>query len=336
MQCPSLNELPSCQTNNKGWPWNKNSPRLFGTMSDGYVWPRMSVVTPSYNQGEFIEETIRSVLLQGYPDVEYIIIDGGSQDGSLKIIKKYEKWLKYWESKPDRGQAHAINKGWTRATGSIYLWLNSDDLLAPGSLICVAKEFYKHNAQWLCGGSLVIDETGRERQIMMPLYHKSLENMLTTWEQSSYSYPQMSTYVSANVVHSAGLLREDLNYVFDHEYWVRLVSLGYNPCLQNIILSRYRLHPKSKTVVDGPQFTKEAVQVAHEYANRFNLKTKAVRLSLARGHAIRLIDKLRQQSYAVSRWKLTFDLLKTFIIWPSLMIKRPTLELFLRLLKDYP
>jgi len=119
MRCPRLKDLPSPPHGKKGWPWTEETPPLPDTMPDGRPWPRISIVTPSYNQAEFIEETIRSVLLQGYPDIEYIIIDGGSTDGSVKIIKKYEPWLTYWVSEPDRGQSHAINKGMKRATGEI-------------------------------------------------------------------------------------------------------------------------------------------------------------------------------------------------------------------------
>src|SRR5688572_11561284 len=100
--------------------------------------PSITVITPSYNQGRYIEETIDSVLSQGYPSLEYIVIDGGSADNSVEIIRKYEPYLAYWVSEKDRGQAHAINKGLARSTGELWNWSNSDDVLAPGALHRVA------------------------------------------------------------------------------------------------------------------------------------------------------------------------------------------------------
>ncbi len=127
MSCPTLADLPSPPSNQTGWMWNEESSQLPENMPDGHQLPRITIVTPSYNQGQFLEATIRSVLLQGYPNLEYIIIDGGSSDNSVEIIRKYEPWLAYWVSEKDRGQAHAINKGFAHATGSIYAYLNSDD-----------------------------------------------------------------------------------------------------------------------------------------------------------------------------------------------------------------
>ena len=114
------------------------SSQLAEAMPDGKPWPRISVVTPSYNQGQFIEETIRSVLLQGYPNLEYIIVDGGSTDGSVEIVRRYGLWISSWSSERDNCQSEAINKGLRGATGEIVSWLNSDDLLTPGALHKVA------------------------------------------------------------------------------------------------------------------------------------------------------------------------------------------------------
>src|SRR5437870_1420981 len=144
MRCPTLNELPSPPPDKTGWPWTAETPPLPPARPDGSAWPRISIVTPSYNQGQFIEETIRSVLLQGYPDLEYTIIDGGSTDQSIEIIKKHEPWLTYWVSEQDRGQAHAINKGLSRSTGEIFQWINSDDVLLSGALFELAAAYSGH------------------------------------------------------------------------------------------------------------------------------------------------------------------------------------------------
>ena len=113
----TLSDLPPPPSGRTGWPWTEASEPLPATRPDGGQWPRITIVTPSYNQGEFIEETIRSVLLQGYPKLEYFIIDGGSSDNSVEIINKYSKYLTYWQSQKDNGQPDAINIALRRATG---------------------------------------------------------------------------------------------------------------------------------------------------------------------------------------------------------------------------
>ena len=136
--------FPPAPEGKTGWPWTEIPEPMPETLPDGSPWPKISVVTPSFNQGQFIEETIRSVLLQGYPNLEYIIIDGGSTDNTLEVIRKYEPWLTYWVSEPDRGQSHAINKGIGKAMGEILFWLNSDDLVLPSVFFRIAKMFRIH------------------------------------------------------------------------------------------------------------------------------------------------------------------------------------------------
>ena len=128
-----IDQLPAPPKGKKGWPWTVQTDLPKETMPNGEPWPRISLVTPSYNQGRYIEETIRSVLLQNYPNLEYVIIDGGSTDETLAILQKYEHWLTYWASEPDHGQSHAINKGFQRCTGTILNWLCSDDILLEES-----------------------------------------------------------------------------------------------------------------------------------------------------------------------------------------------------------
>jgi glycosyltransferase involved in cell wall biosynthesis len=131
-------------------------------------YPKISIVTPSYNQAQFLERTILSVLNQNYPNLEYIIVDGGSTDGSVEIIKKYEKYLAYWISKKDNGQADAINKGFQKSSGEILAWLNADDLYLPGTLLKVKKIFQKYRENnFIYGHSLLID---KEDNIMRVCY----------------------------------------------------------------------------------------------------------------------------------------------------------------------
>lgn len=127
-----IEDFPLAPSGKSGWPWTDVALSI--VPPNGVEYPKITLVTPSFNQGEFIEETIRSVLLQNYPNLEYIIIDGGSTDDTVAIIKKYEKYISYWISEKDKGQSEAINKGLKIATGEIFNWLNSDDYYAPGTL----------------------------------------------------------------------------------------------------------------------------------------------------------------------------------------------------------
>lgn len=155
MRCPSLAELPPPPPDRTGWPWTEESPPIAGTQ------PRLTLITPSYMQGEFIEQTIRSVLLQGYPDLEYFILDGGSTDGTRKIIRKYEPWLAGWRCEKDAGQSAAINEGWGRATGEVLGWINSDDWYHPGALAAVGRRFAAEpSVTWVSGAVDDVDGAG--------------------------------------------------------------------------------------------------------------------------------------------------------------------------------
>src|SRR5918995_1840642 len=124
MSAINLNQLPLPPDNKTGWPCTDVPAAASYMLPDTGQWPRITIVTASYNQGKFIEETIRSVLLQGYPNLEYIIIDGGSTDSTTAVIRKYEEWLTYWVSEPDEGQTDAIKKGWGLATGEVVAYIN--------------------------------------------------------------------------------------------------------------------------------------------------------------------------------------------------------------------
>ncbi len=242
MRSPWLSELPSPKPGKVGWPWVGESARLSETTSDGNPWPRMSIVTPSYNQGKFLEETIRSVLLQGYPDLEYIIIDGGSKDGSVEIIRKYEKWLSYWVSEKDRGQSHAINKGWGRASGEIVAYLNSDDLYMPGVLSEVAELFRKYpDCAVIHGQTMVVDEWGKEKGIFgAPL------DLAASIDGCNNPVAQQSTFIRRRALLDVGLMDEKLHRAMDYDLWLRLRT-KYPFLFVPRIWSKLRSHPGSKS-----------------------------------------------------------------------------------------
>lgn len=151
-------KMPARPPGRTGWPWD-DTPRSVAT--EGALWPRITVVTPSYNQGAYLEATLRSVILQDYPNLEHLVLDGGSTDDSVEIVRRYEPWLTYWHSRKDGGQAEAIATGFEMATGEIFCWLNSDDIFLPGSLRTVGKLFRKHRStDFVYGNRLVIDADG--------------------------------------------------------------------------------------------------------------------------------------------------------------------------------
>ena len=212
-------------------------------MPDGSEWPKISVVTPSYNQGRFIEETIRSVLLQGYPNLEYIMIDGGSTDGSVDTIKRYEPWLASWVSERDRGQSHAINKGIQRATGEILFWLNSDDLCLPDSFHRVAGVFHENRqARIVTGQARLIDRNGG--------VVGELRSSFSDWEEAvtnpRNSVRQISTFFSRSLFTELGLIDEGLHIAMDTELMVRFTRF-HPPLTLNEYLAAYRTHPDAKT-----------------------------------------------------------------------------------------
>jgi glycosyltransferase involved in cell wall biosynthesis len=152
--------LPAPPPGRQGWPWEAYDAGTI-PLPRGKQWPRISVVTPSFNQGEFLEATLRSVLLQGYPNCEILVLDGGSDDNSVDVLRKYEPHLTFWRSRPDDGQSGAIADGLAMATGEILCWLNSDDIFLPGALHTVAALFARHSdVDVVYGNRLVIDRAG--------------------------------------------------------------------------------------------------------------------------------------------------------------------------------
>lgn len=240
-------EFPNRPFNKSGWPWDASSNGS-ATNKGNATLPRITIVTPSFNQAQFLEETIRSVLLQDYPNLEYIIIDGGSNDGSVEIIRKYGSWLAFWISEPDKGQAHAINKGFARATGKIMGYLNSDDVLAPQTLMRVANAFTAgktHQDFVLTFAGAVLDHSGA-MQIERPRQHQKL----TSWLDTGHSLFQPSTYWSSFVYNRVGGFDESMTFSFDKDFFIRAL-FGFRSChfiaVPEFVASWFRLHSSSKT-----------------------------------------------------------------------------------------
>ncbi|HLP61725.1 MAG TPA: glycosyltransferase family 2 protein, partial [Candidatus Deferrimicrobium sp.] len=220
MICPDLQELPQPADEKNGWPWTQETEKLPAKMPDGLPWPTLTIVTPSYNQGRFLEETIRSVLLQGYPNLEYIIIDGGSTDNSVEIIKKYDKWLSGWESRPDRGQCHAVNKGWLKAKPGIWAWLNSDDTYFPGTLSKAISALKKHpEAKLVYANVSHIDENGCHLYYYYGRPLPAGPGRMKFWK--GWNIPQPTTFFYSELVEKYGGLDEDFHLALDYELFIR-------------------------------------------------------------------------------------------------------------------
>ncbi|MHB8626473.1 MAG: glycosyltransferase family 2 protein [Aggregatilineales bacterium] len=235
-------DLPAPPPGKQGWPWTYTGRTRSPTRRNGSVWPRISIVTPSFNQAEFLEETIRSVLMQGYPNLEYIVIDGGSSDHSVEIIAKYAPFLDYWISEPDRGQAHAINKGLTRSTGAILSWLNSDDMLMPNSLFHIARAFMAdHKTKLVCGLRKVVDAKS--------CFKRNWICDLPTdfYMRKDCVVAQETVYWRRELWEQVGPLDESMHFALDYEYWLRLLHAGYHFRLLPHYIGIFREHEMSKT-----------------------------------------------------------------------------------------
>lgn len=235
-----LAQLPQVGSK-KGWAWTKEvDPRIYDTQKH---WPKISIVTPSYNQGVFLEETIRSILLQNYPNLEYIVMDGGSTDDSVKILKKYDKWITSWVSEKDKGQANAINKGITLCTGTIFNWINSDDYLAPMSLFYIARAFVKGASVAGKVHNFYQDNPGFKDIIQNS--DLEISNFLALRD----TFHQPGVWCDLDNIRQTGKFSESSSYYFDRifftKYFLQFPQVVYN---QNVLV-HFRYHESSKTIV---------------------------------------------------------------------------------------
>lgn len=255
-----LSKLPTPPQGKTGFPWNQETENLFildlGTEQS--IYPKISIVTPSYNQGKFLEETIRSVVLQNYPNLEYIIIDGGSTDNTVALIKQYEPYISYWVSEPDNGQAHAINKGIAKATGEIIAYLNSDDYYLPGTLFKVAENFQEFpDTDLLHGICRYVNQEGEKIGEQFGNI-QTLEEILDLWNVwwKKRQFVQPEVFWTRRITEKVGSFNEELNFVMDYDYWCRIIQVGGMIQRINYELSSFRFTSEQKS--------NQSVKVAEE------------------------------------------------------------------------
>jgi glycosyltransferase involved in cell wall biosynthesis len=272
-------------------------------MPDGRAWPRISIVTPSFNQGQFIEETIRSVLLQSYPNLEYIIIDGGSTDNTVEIIKKYERHINYWVSEKDRGQSHAINKGMARATGDVCGWLCSDDLLTNGALGLIGAQFAKGSGcRWLTGAAEAFyPEEGRRRLLQGGL--DAFDSLLdfSQYGSSGHFVPQPSTFWEKTLWDDVGGLEETLHLAMDYELWLRFQEKTVVVPIDSV-LSVVRLYPNCKSSARRADQVREMMRAAYCAAERTGSRPLSVTLRMWRHVTAKRIRQIRTD-IRIRRWR---------------------------------
>jgi glycosyltransferase involved in cell wall biosynthesis len=225
--------------------------------------PRLTIITPSYNQGAYIERTIRSVLDQGYEETEYLIADGGSTDESVAVIKRYEDRIAWWVSEPDKGQTDALNKALRRATGEYVAYINSDDWFLPGAFETAVDTLERTGARWVVGACRYEGEAGRTTDVWRPQLPGQRR---WWWVLNPWGVPQPSSFWRRDVFEELGPFREDLHYVFDTEHGLRLAFAGILPVLIDEELAVRDLQEDAKSAGNEPAWDAERHRLIELYA----------------------------------------------------------------------
>lgn len=288
---PTCAELPPPPPERHGWPWTEAPPPLPDHLPSGAPWPRITVVTPSYNQAAFLEETIRSVLLQGYPNLEYLVLDGGSSDGSRAILERYAPWLDYVVSQPDSGQADAINQGFRRASGAVLGWINSDDILLPEALRRLAEAHLQAPAALVLGDVINHDQQ-RDTHERVRQHNVTVAHMVTLWRHVG-CWHQPGCYVPRAQYLRSGELDASLRYLFDADWMCRL--LQHAPVTYvHAPVAQFRLHAASKTVAEAQAWLPEYAEIVRRYGQHVpGLKPRRVQAELALCGAYAHLDQQR-------------------------------------------
>jgi glycosyltransferase involved in cell wall biosynthesis len=258
---------------------------------------RLSIVTPSFNQAAFLERTLRSVLDQRWPELEYIVVDGGSTDGSVEILERYSDRLAWWVSEPDEGQTDALNKGLRRATGDVVAYINSDDYYMPGAFEAAVGALERApDALWVAGAARFEDAEGAEIAVWRPEPPWGGRHW---WVLSSWGVPQAATFWRRECFERYGLFREDMHYVFDTEYGLRLALAGHLPERIEDVLAVRVIHEEAKSA-DRSHFKREELVFAELFADRL---TPAERRRLRAARALGRAGVFRATGAASRAWR---------------------------------
>jgi glycosyltransferase involved in cell wall biosynthesis len=242
MRCPTVGQLPPPPPGKRGWPWTEGSAAIEERARA--AWPRVSVIVPSFQQGPFIEETIRSVLLQGYPDLELIINDGGSTDETVPILRKYDRWIASWVSEKDGGQSAAVNAGWRRATGALLSWLNSDDLVMEGWLARAVPPMVADPGLDCTYGQVKVMDVDSRPLFIYPDVVPSIETVVVDWKMP---FAHMGYLMRRECLERVGYLSESVHFCMDVDYCLRLLLKGCRFAAVPGDNGRFRLHEQGKT-----------------------------------------------------------------------------------------
>ena len=264
MRCPTLGELPAPPPNTTDWPWTEESPQLPDTMPNSSPWSPTTISTPSFNQGQFLEETIRSVLLQGYPNLEYLVMDGGSTDGSIDVIRGYDPWFSYVHIGPDGGQAAAIAEGFRHASGDILAWLNSDDRYRAGALARVASFFTQHPHIVFGNGDVdLVDADGAYVQRIYAIR----PNRFLTAHLGVHGWHQQGCFWRRWAYEKAGGIDEMLEFCVDRDLFIRLVATGPSRTIPGKPLADFRIHDRAKSTLSRDVQSRESELIMAKYGD---------------------------------------------------------------------
>ncbi len=239
-----LLKLPKPSGHKQGWPWTETTPAE--AIQQGQVYPKISIIVPTYNHGAFIEETLRSIILQNYPNLELIVMDGGSTDNTVDILKKYDEWISIWKSEKDKGQSDAMNKGWQQATGEVIGFINSDDYYEPGVFARVGRYFSSaSDLEMLLGKTRIIDKDGAEIKVKTPCRRYS--QLAVLGGRHNMPNNPVGYFYSKKIQEEVGDFDVNDHYSMDYRFLLKAFKAARHITYIDAVFGNYRYDDHTKT-----------------------------------------------------------------------------------------